>query len=70
MRAVLEFNLPEEQSEFDMANNAGHYFSTLWDLLQLLRDKAKYGESQFVDINELREEIYRDIVRDEIKHTL
>jgi hypothetical protein len=42
MKAILEFNIPEDQIEFDEANNAGKYYSILWDLDQFLRNKVKY----------------------------
>jgi hypothetical protein len=42
MKGTLEFNLPEEQSEFDLANNASKYYSVLWDLDQYLRNFVKY----------------------------
>ena len=42
MKAILKFNLPEEQSEFDLANNASKYYSVLWDLDQYLRNFVKY----------------------------
>jgi len=41
-KATLTFDLPEEQSEFDIANNAGKYYSILWDLDQYLRNFIKY----------------------------
>ena len=41
-KATIEFNLPEEQSEFDTANNASKYYSVLWDLDQYLRNFVKY----------------------------
>jgi hypothetical protein len=41
-KATLEFNLPEEQSEFDITSNAGKYYSVLWDLDQYLRNCVKY----------------------------
>jgi hypothetical protein len=41
-KATLTFDLPEEQSEFDLANNAGKYYSVLWDLDQYLRNFVKY----------------------------
>ena len=40
--AILKFNLPEEQSEFDITSNAGKYYSVLWDLDQYLRNFIKY----------------------------
>jgi len=41
-KATLIFDLPEEQSEFDIANNAGKYYSVLWELDQYLRNFIKY----------------------------
>ena len=42
MEAILKFNLPEEQVEFEEAINAGKYYSVLWDLDQYLRNFVKY----------------------------
>ena len=42
-KATLEYNLPEEQDEFELAANAGKYYSVLWDLDQYLRNKVKYA---------------------------
>jgi hypothetical protein len=41
-KATLEYNLPEEQSEFEEVINAGKYYSVLWDLDQYLRNFIKY----------------------------
>ena len=41
-KATLTFDLPEEQDEFDTVNNAGKYYSVLWDLDQYLRNFVKY----------------------------
>lgn len=43
MKAVLEFTLPEEKEEFELASKAGLYCSALWDIGQFLRSKEKYG---------------------------
>lgn len=42
MEVILKFNLPEEQCEFDDFNNAGKYYSVIWDLDQYLRNFVKY----------------------------
>lgn len=44
MRVTLEFNLPEEQDEYEIYHNARKYYSVLWDLDQFLRNKLKYPE--------------------------
>jgi hypothetical protein len=40
--AILKFTLPEEQDEFETANNASKYYSVIWDLDQYLRNFVKY----------------------------
>jgi hypothetical protein len=40
--AILKYNLPEEQDDFDFANNGGRYYSVLFELDQYLRNKVKY----------------------------
>lgn len=42
MKAILEFNLPEDQSDFDLAVNAAKVQSTLWEFDQWLRAQYKY----------------------------
>jgi hypothetical protein len=43
MKAILEFNLPEDQTEYQMANDASKMFSTLWNMKQWLRTQVKYA---------------------------
>jgi len=42
MRAILEFNLPEEQSDFDLAANGAKAQVALWEMDQWLRAQYKY----------------------------
>ena len=42
MKAILEFNLPEEEPEFMEAVNGGMFKHVLWKLDQDLRGKLKY----------------------------
>lgn len=44
MKAVLEFNLPEDQDDFDTAINGWKYRSIIWDINNFLRSKLKYNE--------------------------
>jgi hypothetical protein len=44
MKAKLIFELPEEQYEYDLANNASSMHSVLWDFEQWLRRQIKHGE--------------------------
>ena len=47
MKAVLEFNLPDERIEHLRAVQAGAAWSTLHDLDQHLRSIIKYGDGGY-----------------------
>ena len=50
MKATIEFNLPEDQTEFDIATNANKYYSALFNFQQYLRNKLKHEELSEHDI--------------------
>lgn len=62
MKAILEYNLPEDQHEYDIAIQANKTQSFLWDFSQQLRSWYKY-HNDFKDANDaldkIREEFYR-----------
>jgi len=62
MKAILEFNLPEDQHNYDVAVQAPKLQSFLWDFSQQLREWYKYHHN-FKDANDaldkIREEFYR-----------
>jgi hypothetical protein len=43
MKAILEFNLPEDDFEFQTANNAGKMKSVLWEMDRWLRNNIKHA---------------------------
>jgi 23S rRNA A2030 N6-methylase RlmJ len=43
MKATLEFNLPDDQQEYDLANSGLAFWNVLWELDQELRAKTKYA---------------------------
>jgi len=45
MKAILEFNLPEDQTEYQMANDASKMSSVLWNMKQWLRGQLKFPEN-------------------------
>jgi hypothetical protein len=57
MKAILEFNLPEEQPEFDLAVNGNKWSFVAWKIDQELRSKIKYSES----ITEEQRDIYQEV---------
>lgn len=44
MKAILEFDLPEDNTDFKAAINGSNYKSAIWDFDQLLRSEMKYKE--------------------------
>jgi len=43
MEAILKFNLPEDNIEYELINNAGKMHSVLWELDQWLRGQTKHA---------------------------
>jgi hypothetical protein len=62
MKAVFEFNLPEDQREYEVMSQASKAQTFMWDFSQQLRAWSKYGH-QFKDaddaLDKIREEFYR-----------
>ena len=46
MKAILEFNLPEEKDEFILASKGNNYYSALWDLNNEIRSKIEFEKEQ------------------------
>ena len=44
MKAIIEFNLPEEQAEHYCAIKGADMLNVLWELKAELRSMLKYGE--------------------------
>lgn len=63
MKAILEFNLPEEQGEFELASQAGSIWCVIWELNQFLRSKLKYESEKYTEeqlkiYSEIREKLF------------
>jgi vacuolar-type H+-ATPase catalytic subunit A/Vma1 len=71
MKAILEFNLPDDQVEFDLANNGRKFWSVLWELDQDLRAKTKYApddlpQDKYDAYQEVRDKLYELMSEDNI----
>jgi hypothetical protein len=44
MKAILEFDLPDDQDEYDAARLGREALSTLWEIDQRCRSLLKHGE--------------------------
>jgi hypothetical protein len=49
MKAIIEFELPQDQEEYEMANNASKMYTALWDIRQLFRSTLKYNTTGLND---------------------
>lgn len=65
MKAILEFNLPEDQNEFDLANNAAKLSLFAWKFQQYLRSQIKYADKPD-DIDEIYEKWFEMMRTDDI----
>ena len=70
MKATLEFNLPEEQYEFNNAIKGGNWKNVCWDIDQYLRKHIKYDESlseeQLRVYEGIREELYSFMIENKV----
>lgn len=64
MKATFEFNLPDDQNEYEIMNQASEMLRCLWDIGEALRTWERYGH-QFTDANDavskIREDFYNTI---------
>ena len=61
MKAILEFNLPEDNQEFELHTKALKMYSTLWDFDIWLRTEIKYNNKEYYEpVREKLREIMND----------
>lgn len=62
MKAMLEFNLPEDKHEWDNAVKADAMYAALWDLSQELRTMCKYQtfetNEEYAIVEAIRDKFY------------
>ena len=46
MKAILEFNLPEDKEEFDTASKGMHWALLVWYIDQFIQNKIKYEQDR------------------------
>jgi hypothetical protein len=46
MKAILEFNLPEDSTEYKRANDATSLWCAVIEFDSILRNRAKYGDNK------------------------
>jgi hypothetical protein len=71
MKAILKFDLPEEQNEFEMASNAFKWYSVAWDMDQYLRSQTKYApdsmsEETYKAFSDAREKLHQILNQNDV----
>ena len=72
MKAILEFNLPQEQEDFEDTANGWKWSHAMWQLDQFLRTKVKYAsddasEESINAFQEARDELHRILNNDNLE---
>lgn len=70
MKAILEFNLPDDQHEFEFATQGGSMYVALWDISQELRRITKYEElsdEEWKIAEKIKEKFYEILSEHNIK---
>ena len=66
MKAILEFNLPEDKVDFDLALQGSDWKHVCWEMDQLLRKHLKYDgdlkEDEVKMLQYVRDEFHRFMV--------
>jgi len=60
LKAILQFNLPEEHEEFRLANEGAHWQLVVWEFDQKLRGYIKHGH-EFKSADEAVEHIRKQL---------
>ena len=64
MKAILEFILPEDKTEFDTATKAMDWAILAWEIDQSIRNRLKY-QSEKLDLSSAKEEL--ELLRNELR---
>lgn len=57
-KVTLEYNLPEDREEYEMAMNGSHNYSILFELQNYLRVLRKYDDRETVPKQEILDKLY------------
>ena len=72
MKAILEFNLPDDQIDFQDANNGQKFRLMLWEFDQYLRSQTKYAPDSMSDdtykaYSDIREKLHEMLIEDGLR---
>ena len=60
MKAILEFELPQDNQEFELATKASKMYSTLWEFDQWLSGAIKYKDKELDEVRDKLRELMND----------
>ena len=67
MKAILEFELPDDKVEFDTASKAMDWAILAWDMEQFIRNRLKY-QTEKLETSSAEEEL--QLLRNELHHQM
>ena len=65
MKATLEFNLPDDQEDFNHATNGFKYYLSLVEMDEWLRSEYKYNDKE--EMYEVREKLRQIIFENNVE---
>ena len=68
MQAQLIFNLPDEDREFRIAQDAVAWMSVVHELDNWLRGLSKHGDSDTIKIEEVRARLHEEIAERNLQY--
>ena len=68
MKAILEFELPDDKVEFDAASKAMDWAILAWDIEQYIRNRLKYQTEEDLETSSAKEEL--QLIRNELRHKM
>lgn len=70
MKATIEYNLPDDQHEYDLANSSGAMYNALHEIREEIRRLHKYGElngEQWEVVDKIYQDFHDILIDNNIK---
>jgi hypothetical protein len=58
LKAIFEFQLPEDQTDFNSMSKHGDLYGAVWDYLQWMRSELKHKNPESVDLEKCQKKIW------------
>ena len=72
MEAILKFNLPDDQIDFDLAVNGSKWMGAMWELNNWLRSQIKHPPEEMSDdtykaFEDARDQLYEILNENQLR---